>query len=227
MAVLRRAAESDLSAGAGPVGPEEARKDLKIATFTHDQHSLSLGDAKHKRPTVIEFLEKKFQGLIEERSFNNSVFLGTTAGFNGILANIILRSSFKVQHESLKTYASVTALPFLSTIMTYELFVTNALHSGNISLENCVLRSSLVSMVCGVLYPAALAFSKNGRLAVKYHTVPLPPRGRVILYWVSLCQAQIKVMTFPLVFQTFFGIINGLNQYESFKSKAHKTVHKD
>ncbi|KAF3818311.1 hypothetical protein GH733_012619 [Mirounga leonina] len=47
-----------------------------------------------------------------------------------------------------------------------------------------------------------LAFSKNGRLAVKYHTVPLPPKGRVLLYWLLLCQTEIKAMMIPLVLQT-------------------------
>lgn len=227
MAALSRSAGSELSAGAGLVRNEETPKDIKIAACIHDQPSLSLGDTELRRPIIIEMIEKKLELLIEERSLKKSVFLGTTAGLSGILANFIFRNAFKVQHEALKTYASLTTLPFMSTVITYELFVTNALHSGNISQENCILRSTFVSILCGILYPGALAFSKNGRLAVKYHTVPLPSRRRVILYWLTLCQKEIKLMAVPLIFQTFFGIINGMNLYALFKETHQKTVHKD
>ncbi|XP_076969535.1 complex I assembly factor TMEM126B, mitochondrial isoform X3 [Tamandua tetradactyla] len=98
---------------------------------------------------------------------------------------------------------------------------------GNISQENCVLRSSLVGIVCGVLYPSALAFSKTGHLAVKYHTVPLPPKGRILLHWLLLCQTEMKAMVIPLVFQTIVGILNGLQHYAVFESTLEKTVHQD
>ncbi|XP_014645856.1 PREDICTED: complex I assembly factor TMEM126B, mitochondrial isoform X2 [Ceratotherium simum simum] len=198
-----------------------------MATYTHGQPSPSLGDAKLRRPMVIEIIEKKFEYLRKEKTLNidGTVFLGTTSGFSGILANVIFRRCFKVKHDALKTYASLTTLPFLSTVVAYKLFVTDALYSGNISEENCVLRSSLIGIVCGVLYPSALAFSKNGRLAVKYHTVPLPPKGRVLLSWLLLCQTEIKAMVIPLLFQTVFGILNGLRHYAIFESTLEKTVH--
>lgn len=201
-------------------------KDIKMATNTHGPPS-PLGDAKLRRPMVIEIIEKKFEYLKKEKTLNidGTVFFGTTSGFSGILANFLFRHCFKVKHDALKTYASLTTLPFLSTVVAYKLLVTDGLYSGNISQENCVLRSSLVGIVCGVLYPTALAFSKNGRLAVKYHTVPLPPKGRVILYWLLLCQTEIKAMTIPLVFQTVFGIFNGLRHYAIFESTLEKTVH--
>lgn len=59
-----------------------------------------------------------------------TVTFGATAGFSGILANFIFRHCFKVKHDALKTYASLTTLPFLSTIVAYKLFVTDALYSG-------------------------------------------------------------------------------------------------
>uniref|UniRef100_A0A673U0W3 Transmembrane protein 126B n=1 Tax=Suricata suricatta TaxID=37032 RepID=A0A673U0W3_SURSU len=141
-----------------------------------------------------------------------------TASFSGMLANFIFRHCFKVKHDALKTYASVTTLLFLSTIVTYKFLVIDALYLGNISQENCVLRSSLIGIVCGVLYPTALAFSKTGCLAVKYHTVPLPPKGRVLLYWLLHCQTEVKATMIPLVFQTVFGIFNGLWHYAIFEN---------
>ncbi|XP_017517444.3 complex I assembly factor TMEM126B, mitochondrial isoform X2 [Manis javanica] len=207
----------------------ESGLDIKMATNTRDQPSLSPGDAKLKRSTVIEMIEKKIDNLRKEKDLytHGTVFFGTTAGFSGMLANFIFRHCFKVKQDALKTYASLTTLPFLSTIVSYKLLVTDALYSGNISKENCVLRSSLIGIVCGFLYPSALAFSKNGHLAVKYHTVPLPPKGRVLLYWLLLCQSEIKAMVIPLVFQTTFGIFNGLQHYAIFESTLEKSVLED
>ncbi|XP_021542167.1 complex I assembly factor TMEM126B, mitochondrial isoform X1 [Neomonachus schauinslandi] len=230
MAALGREAGADLKdAVMVPVRAGEVPKDIRMATYTHGQPSLSLGDAEFRRPMVIEIIEKKFEYLRKEKTLNiyGTVFFGTAASFSGIMANFIFRHCFKVKHDALKTYASLTTLPFLSTVATYKLLVTDALYLGNISQENCVLRSSLIGIVCGVLYPCGLAFSKNGRLAVKYHTVPLPPKGRVLLYWLLLCQTEIKAMMIPLVLQTVFGIFNGLQHYARFGSTLEKTVHED
>ncbi|XP_006197526.2 complex I assembly factor TMEM126B, mitochondrial [Vicugna pacos] len=230
MAALGREAGADLRvAGVVPVGAGEEPKDIKMPTYTHGQSSPSLGDAKLRKPMIIEIIEKKFEYLRKEKSLNiyGTVVFGTTAGFSGILANIMFRHCFKVKHDALKTYASLATLPFLSTIVAYKLLVTDPLYSGKISQENCVLRSSLIGIVCGVLYPTALAFSKNGRLAVKYHTVPLPPKGRVLLYWLLLCQTEIKAMVLPLVLQTACGIYHGLQHYAMFESTLEKSIYED
>ncbi|XP_030879182.1 complex I assembly factor TMEM126B, mitochondrial-like, partial [Leptonychotes weddellii] len=126
---------------------------------------------------------------------------------------------------------------YFPTLRVFGIMVSNNSHNqvlkgnqicfcfpGSISQENCVLRSSLIGIICGVLYPCGLAFSKNGRLAVKYHTVPLPPKGRVLLYWLLLCQTEIKAMMIPLVLQTVFGIFNGLQHYARFGSTLEKTT---
>ncbi|XP_047373542.1 complex I assembly factor TMEM126B, mitochondrial [Sciurus carolinensis] len=225
MAAYRRQAEADLNGvSATPVGDGEAPEDIKMANYMHDLPSLSLGDAKLRRPMVIDIIERKFEYLRKEKTLNvyGMVFLGTTASFCGILTNFIFRYCFKVKCDALKTYVSLTALPFLSTVVSYKFLVTDALYSGNISKENCVLRSSLVGIACGILYPSALAFSKSGRLAVKYHTVPLPPKGRVLLHWLLLCQREMKVMAVPLVFQTAFGILIGLQHYGIFEKTVQE-----
>ncbi|XP_003468564.2 complex I assembly factor TMEM126B, mitochondrial [Cavia porcellus] len=227
MAALRRDPGVDLKdARMVPGGAEEAHEGMKTATFAHTQLSPSLRDAKFRM--IIENIEKKFEYLRRDKAFlPGPVFFAASASLSGILANFILRHCFKVKHDVLKTYASLTALPFLSTIVTYKFFVTDALYSDHISKENCVLRSSLVGLVCGVLYPSGLAFSKNGRLAVKYHTVPLPPKGRVFLHWLLLCQTQIKAMVIPIILLTQFGILNGLQQYAIYENTYKKTVPED
>lgn len=43
----------------------------------------------------------------------------------------------------------------------------------------------------------------------------------------TLCQTEIKAMLIPLLFQTVFGILNGLQHYAVFESAREKTVHED
>uniref|UniRef100_A0A8C5KFL8 Transmembrane protein 126B n=1 Tax=Jaculus jaculus TaxID=51337 RepID=A0A8C5KFL8_JACJA len=230
MAAPKRDSRSDLRDGGGAVPLDgEAPQVIKTTLFTHGQLIPSLGDAKLRRPMVMEVIEKKFEYLRKEKTLNihGTLFLGATTSFCGTMANFIFRKGLKVKYDALKTYASLATLPFLSTIVTYKLFVTDALCSGNLSKESCALRSSLVSIICGVLYPSALAFSKNGRLAVKYNTVPLPPRGRVILHWLLLCQTEMKAIGIALIFQTTFGVINGVQHYEIYQGTLKKRVYED
>ncbi|EHH23293.1 hypothetical protein EGK_06732 [Macaca mulatta] len=215
--------------GVVPVVTEEAPKDVKMTASMHGQPSPSLEDAKLRRPMIIEIIEKNFDYLRKEMTPNiyQTTSFGTTAGFSGIFSNFLFRRCFKVKHDALKTYASLATLPFLSTVVTYKLLVIDPLYSENISKENCVFRSSLIGIVCGVFYPSSLAFTKNGRLATKYHTVPLPPKGGVLLHWIRLCQTQMKLMVIPLVFQTMFGILNGLYHYAIFEGTLEKTIHEE
>ncbi|XP_021499715.1 complex I assembly factor TMEM126B, mitochondrial [Meriones unguiculatus] len=206
-------------------GGREAPQDIKMAVYKHGQLIPSLEDIKLRSPVITEIIEKKFEYFRKETlNIDGTLVLGASGSLSGILANLIFRNSFKVQYEALKTYASLTTLPFLATIVTYNLFVTYPLHSGNISKESCVLRSSLIAVACGFSYPSALAFYKNGRLAVKYHTVPLPPRGRVVLHWLLLCQTGMKAMAVPLLFQILFGVFHGLRHYAIYERHANSVL---
>lgn len=42
-------------------------QDIKIPTYTHGQSRPSLGDAKLRKPVVIEIIEKKIECLREEK----------------------------------------------------------------------------------------------------------------------------------------------------------------
>ncbi|KFO29259.1 complex I assembly factor TMEM126B, mitochondrial isoform X1 [Fukomys damarensis] len=230
MAALGREAGADPKCtGQLPMRNGEAHEGMKTAVYTHAQSSSAVGDAKFRRPMVIDVIEKKFENLRKDKTLDlhGTVTLATAASFTGIVSNFVLRSSFSVTYDALKTYASLTALPFLSTIVTYKFLVIDPLYSGNISKENCVLRSSLVGLICGVVYPSALAFSKNGRLAVKYHTVPLPQKGRVLLHWFLLCHNNIKRVLVPVVFVAASGVLSGLQHYAIFKKNCDKTAHED
>lgn len=69
-------------------------------------------------------------------NIDGTVFFGTISGFSGILANFLFRHCFKVKHDALKTYASLTTLPFLSTVVAYKLLVTDGLYSGKFKFIN-------------------------------------------------------------------------------------------
>ncbi|KAM5245949.1 LOW QUALITY PROTEIN: complex I assembly factor TMEM126B, mitochondrial [Ctenodactylus gundi] len=228
MAALGRGSGVDVrDARPAPVGVEEAPEDIKAAVYKHGQSRL-LGDVKLTRSSVMEIIGKKIEDLRKKETSNilGKTVVATSAGMTGIYANLIFRNCFKVKYDTLKTYTSTAALPFLSTFIVYKFVVTDALYSGNISKENCSVRASLVGIVCGVMYPSVLAFSKNGRLAVKYNTVPLPTKGRVIQHWLQLCQTDIKGMLVPLAFQIIFGMLNGLQHYAIFEKTLEKT-HED
>lgn len=204
----------------------EVPEDIKVETYTHGHLSHSLGEAK-LRPMVIKITGGKLSILENTLNMYGTMIFGTTTSFSGMLTNSIFGHCFKVNHDALKTYTSLITLPFLSTIAAYTLLVTNVLYSDNINQENCALRSSLFGIVCGVLYPTALIFSKNRHLTVKLHTVPLPSKGRVLLYWMMLCQTEIKAMLVPLDFQMLFGLYNDIQHYAIFESTFENIVHED
>lgn len=229
MAPERQTWSESGDAGVVQEGNREASQDINMALYKHGRLIPSLGDAKFRRPMVTEILEKKFEYYKNDKTLNvhGTLLFGVSSSLSGIMANLVFRHSFKVKYEALRTYASLTTLPFLATAVTYKLFVTDALQSGNISQESCILRSSLIGVACGVSYPSALAFYKNGRLAVKYHTVPLPPKGRVMLHWLLLCQTGMKAMAAPLFFQIIFGVFNGLHHYRVCEKAYGRTVPDD
>uniref|UniRef100_A0A4X2KGC0 Transmembrane protein 126B n=2 Tax=Vombatus ursinus TaxID=29139 RepID=A0A4X2KGC0_VOMUR len=131
--------------------------------------------------------------------------MGTTSSLCGFLANYLFRNCMKVKQHPFKTFVPLSAIPFLTTAVTYKFLVTDPLSSGDLTADMSILRGACVSVLCGVFHPSALAFLKNGRLAVKYETVPLPPRGRSLLHWTILCQSAAKLMVIPMIVQTVYG----------------------
>lgn len=97
------------------------------------------------------YVELNFLFVFPIRTLNiyGTAVFGTTASFSGALVNFIFRYCFKVKHDALKTYASLTTLPFLSTIVAYKLFVTDALYSGKFKfIKVCVYVKLPISIYC-------------------------------------------------------------------------------
>ncbi|XP_007490935.2 complex I assembly factor TMEM126B, mitochondrial isoform X2 [Monodelphis domestica] len=145
------------------------------------------------------------------------LYIGTTSSCCGILANYLFRNCMKVKQHPFQTFVPLSAIPFLTTAVTYKFLVTDYISSGELTVDSCILRGAFVSAICGVFHPSALAFFKNGRLAVRYETVPLPPRGRVLYHWTLLCQSAAKLMIIPMVIQIMYGGNLAFLQYTIFK----------
>ncbi|KAL6055073.1 hypothetical protein STEG23_035316 [Scotinomys teguina] len=116
-------------AGVVQVEEREAPQNKKMAIHTHGRLIPSLGDAKFRKPVITEIIEKKFEYYTKDILDVHGILYGTSSAVSGLLANFIFRNSFKVQHEALKSLAIFTTLPFLSTVISYKLFVTDALRS--------------------------------------------------------------------------------------------------
>ncbi|XP_021050052.1 complex I assembly factor TMEM126B, mitochondrial [Mus pahari] len=61
----------------------------------------------------------------------------------------------------------------------------------------------------------------------EHQTVPLPPKGRVMLHWLLLCQTGMKAMAIPLVFQILMGVFSGLHHYHVYEKTHARPVTDD
>lgn len=133
--------------------------------------------------------------------------------FSGIASRLI--------KHALKTYASLTILPYLSTIVSYKLLITDALCLGNSSQENCVPRSSLIGMACRVLYLWLFVKMDVWQSSVLFHC-----HQKEGFYFTGCCLVKQK-QVIPLIFQTVFGIFHGFQHYVIFESTFEQTVCED
>ncbi|XP_068927099.1 complex I assembly factor TMEM126B, mitochondrial [Petaurus breviceps papuanus] len=179
-----------------------------MATHTYIQAKPSPEEIKLRKLRTAELVEKNVWRLSKKEQIiytYGPLYTGTTSSFCGFLANFLFRNCMKVKQHPFQTFVPLSAIPFFTTAVTYKFLVTDPLSSGDLTMDMCVFRGAFVSALCGVLHPSALAFFKNGRLAVKYETVPLPPRGRSLYHWTILCQSAAKLMVIPMIMQTVFG----------------------
>ncbi|XP_072466776.1 complex I assembly factor TMEM126B, mitochondrial [Notamacropus eugenii] len=179
-----------------------------MATHAYIQSDPSPEEIKPRRLRTADLVEKNLWRLSKKEQITYTygpLYIGTTSSFCGFLANYLFRNCMKVKQHPFQTFVSLSAIPFFTTAVTYKFLVTDPLSSGELTMDMCILRGAFVSTLCGVFHPSALAFFKNGRLAVKYETVPLPPRGRSLYHWTVLCQSAAKLMVVPMILQIMYG----------------------
>ncbi|XP_003764657.1 complex I assembly factor TMEM126B, mitochondrial [Sarcophilus harrisii] len=174
-------------------------------------------EIKLRRSRTADIVEKNLWRLTRREQLiytYGSMCLGTTSALCGLFANYIFRHCMKVKQHPFKTFVPLSAIPFLTTAVTYKFLVTDPISSGDLTMDMSILRGAFVSALCGIFHPSALAFLKNGRLAVKFETVPLPPRGRNLFHWTVLCQSAAKLMVIPMILQIMYGAHLSSLQYK-------------
>ncbi|XP_038617890.1 complex I assembly factor TMEM126B, mitochondrial-like [Tachyglossus aculeatus] len=192
-----------------------------MTTHVHAPSGSSVEEAEFRRLRILDTVGRNLDRLNskDRRLYAyGPLYLGTTGAICGILGNYLLRQNLKVTQHPVKTYVPLAVIPFLSTAVVYKLLVVDPLKAGDLSPEQCVLRGGFFGLTLGAGYPTALAFLKNGRLAVKYETVPLPPKGKAILYWATLCHPACKLMSLSMIVQVFFGSLLGYKYHEMFQN---------
>lgn len=109
----------------------------------------------------------------------------------------------------------MAVIPFLTANLSYHSFVSLPLSTGNLNCEICTTtRGALVGFVLGGLYPILLAIPVNGGLAARYESSPLPQRGNIFNYWITISKPVFRKMLFPTLLQTAFAAYLGSRQYK-------------
>ncbi|XP_072466771.1 transmembrane protein 126A isoform X1 [Notamacropus eugenii] len=159
----------------------------------------------------VEQLPKSDQNLL----MTGSAYVGLNAAFCGLIANSFFRRILNVTQAPIASALPMAVLPFLSTYVTYNTAVSLPLSSGDLSCEACtVIRSGMVGLIIGGLYPVVLAIPINGALAARYNSAPLPQRGNIWTYWIRVSRPVFRKMVFPIMLQTMFAAYLGSKQYE-------------
>ena len=85
------------------------------------------------------------------------------------------------------------------------------------NFEACTTtQGALVGLVMGGLYPILLAVPINRGLDARYESSPLPQRGNIFNYWITVSKPVFRKMLFPTLLQTVFASYVGSRQYKLF-----------
>uniref|UniRef100_F6SVY9 Transmembrane protein 126A n=1 Tax=Monodelphis domestica TaxID=13616 RepID=F6SVY9_MONDO len=170
-----------------------------------------------RRLSINEIIARRVKQLPQGDQnlfMTGSAYVGLNAAFCGLIANSFFRRVLNVTHARIASALPMAVLPFLSTHITYQNAVSLPLSSGNLSCELCtLLRGGLTGMIIGGIYPVILAIPINGALAARYNSAPLPQRGNIWTYWITVSQPIFKKMVFPIMLQTVFAAYVGSRQY--------------
>ncbi|XP_006628123.1 transmembrane protein 126A [Lepisosteus oculatus] len=171
-----------------------------------------LNDMMENAPSktaVVDLLLKRFEQLPEtDRKFfaYGPIYLGINGAFSGLIANSFFRRILNVSQGRFTSSLPMAVLPFLTTVALYQGAIANPLLSGDLNCSVCVLvRGGLVGAVAGGLYPILLALPVNAGLAVRYSTTPMPEKGNVLRFWITVTQPILRKMSFVLILQALFG----------------------
>ncbi|XP_048389200.1 transmembrane protein 126A [Stegostoma tigrinum] len=169
------------------------------------------------KQNVMEMLLERFQQLPElDRKFFSygPIYLGINSAFAGLIANSFFRRILNIAQARFASSLPMGILPFLTTVAGYNAAVSKPLLSGDINCPTCALvRGGLVASLGGGLYPVLLALPINAGLALRYNTAPMPQRGNILRFWITVCQPVMRKLSFILILQTLFGVYLSSKHY--------------
>nr|XP_004658176.1 transmembrane protein 126A isoform X1 [Jaculus jaculus] len=175
-------------------------------------------DATTKNYSVFEIISRKISQLPEpERNLleYGSTYIGLNAALCGLIANSLFRRILHVTEARIAASLPMAVIPFLTTTVSYQSFVSLPLSTGELNCETCTMtRSGLVGLVMGGLYPVLLAIPLNGGLAARYGSTPLPDKGNILNYWIRVSKPVFRKMLFPILLQTVLAAYLGSRQYK-------------
>ncbi|XP_044524133.1 transmembrane protein 126A isoform X2 [Gracilinanus agilis] len=167
-----------------------------------------------RRLSINEIIARRVKQLPQGDQnllMTGSAYVGLNAALCGLIANSFFRRTLNVTHARIASALPMAVLPFLSTHITYQ---SAFYFLGNLSCELCTfLRGGMIGMIIGGLYPVVLAIPINGALAARYNSAPLPQKGNIWTYWITVSQPIFRKMIFPIMLQTMFAAYLGSKQY--------------
>ncbi|KAJ8399031.1 hypothetical protein AAFF_G00416980 [Aldrovandia affinis] len=165
------------------------------------------------KSVIRELLLLKFERLPDndKKSFTyGPAYLGGGAAVIGLIANGLFRGVLNVTQGLFTSSLPMAVLPFLTTVALYNGAVSQPLMSGELNCPTCALiRGGLVGALAGGMYPIILALPVNAGLATRYNTSPMPEKGNVLRYWITITQPILRRMNIALLLQALFGIYMG------------------
>ncbi|KAB5543564.1 hypothetical protein PHYPO_G00080680 [Pangasianodon hypophthalmus] len=183
---------------------------------------MSLKDTSQGQPMsramIMEMLSKRFEKLpdLDRKLFAyGPVYLGGNAGLAGLIANSLYRRALNVTQGRFTSGLPMSVLPFLTTVALYNATVSNPLLAGDLNCPTCaLLRGALVGVAGGGIYPILLALPVNAGLAARYSSAPMPEKGNMFRFWMTLSKPIVRKMYAVLLLQTLFGTYLGSKHYE-------------
>ncbi|XP_077197479.1 transmembrane protein 126A-like [Paroedura picta] len=164
------------------------------------------------RPLVRDraaILRERFERLpaVDKNLFQSGPFvLALNSSFCGLIANNYLRSALNVTQARFASTLPMAFLPFVSTLAVYELCVSQPIMQGDINCATCIaIRGGVIGAFIGCLYPALTAIPLNGGLAARYSTAPLPSKGNMLQYWMTVCKPAYRKLRYAAILQAALG----------------------
>ncbi|KAL8191197.1 UNVERIFIED_CONTAM: hypothetical protein K2H54_069285 [Gekko kuhli] len=165
-----------------------------------------------------EILRERFERLPEkDKSLFRSgpFFLALNSSLCGLIANNYLRRAMNITQARFASSLPMVFLPFASTLVVYELCISQPLMQGDLNCATCAsVRGGLIGAFVGCVYPALTAIPLCGGLAARYATAPLPSKENMFRYWMTVCKPAYKKLRFAAILQAALGTYLGTKNHD-------------